>query len=609
MSTMLKMPNTFLKFSLPFLKEYRWSLLGLFFLASLTGIYGTFISYLIKVLIDTMVSMGASGTATPEAIVKASIWPAVLFVLNYEIHDLLWRSVEYINLKTAPRIKNNIIERVFAYVHQHSIRFFQENFSGALSNNITVLVDNLEKIVHNSLLFVLTTTVQLGVALFAMYSVNLIFAIGLLVWVVLFLIVRLSLAPKARGLSHEYAQSQSLVSGKLVDSFQGVGLTRLFVRSQFESGYLVQYLDNMRDKFVVKEGFVFVISVCQGLSISALISFMLYFLIKLRAENVVSIGDFALILGLVLTITKNMWTLTKHIDTINDSVGKCNQSLNKLLAPLEIEDAPITQALTVTQGCIDFKEVQFHYKGTEPLFYNQSLSILSGQRVGLVGYSGSGKTTFVNLILRLFDVSQGAILIDGQNIQEVTQASLRKNIGMIPQDPALFHRSIMDNIRYGRLEATDEEVIEAAKKAQAHEFITQLSNGYDTIVGEKGATLSGGQRQRLSIARAILKNAPILIVDEATSQLDCVTENEIKESFWHFMEGKTTLVIAHRLSTLLHMDRILVFNQGQIVQEGTHQDLLAQTGLYRALWEAQKGGMLPQSVTPVTEMNAFALDY
>jgi ATP-binding cassette subfamily B protein len=222
-----------------------------------------------------------------------------------------------------------------------------------------------------------------------------------------------------------------------------------------------------------------------------------------------------------------------------------------------------------------------------------SLEILAGQKIGLVGYSGGGKTSFVNLILRLYEISEGSILIDNQDIRDVTQDSLRRAIAMIPQEPVLFHRTLLENIRYGRIEATDEEVIAASKRAYAHEFISKLPENYHTLVGERGIKLSGGQRQRIAIARAILKNAPILILDEATSQLDSVTEEYIQASLAELMQGKTTIVIAHRLSTLLHMDRILVFDQGKIIQDGTHAELLAQAGLYKTLWDAQVGGFLP----------------
>jgi ATP-binding cassette subfamily B protein len=216
--------------------------------------------------------------------------------------------------------------------------------------------------------------------------------------------------------------------------------------------------------------------------------------------------------------------------------------------------------------------------------------------VGLVGYSGSGKTTFVNLILRMYNISEGNIFIDDQNIANVTQESLRSNIGIIPQEASLFHRTLMENIRYGRLDASDVEVIEAAKKAHAHEFIERLPEQYESLVGERGVKLSGGQRQRIAIARAILKNASILILDEATSQLDSVTESYIQESLWNLMQDKTTIVIAHRLSTLLHMDRILVFDKGKIIQDGKHSELLTDKGLYKTLWDAQIGGFLPEEI-------------
>lgn len=288
------------------------------------------------------------------------------------------------------------------------------------------------------------------------------------------------------------------------------------------------------------------------------------------------------------------WTL-EQVDELNKLVGKCKQSLTNLFVPLGIKDVNNASLLNVTQGEIIFSKVKFHYKGTEPLFQNKSVKIDAGQKVGLVGYSGSGKTTFVNLILRLYDITDGRILIDGQDIKDVTQDSLREAIAMIPQDPSLFHRTLMENIRYGREKATDEEVIDAAKRAHAHDFIMKLPMNYASLVGERGIKLSGGQRQRVAIARAILKNAPILILDEATSQLDSITELEIQESLWELMQDKTTIVIAHRLSTLLHMDRILVFDEGKIIQDGTHEALLVEEGLYKNLWEAQVGGFLPES--------------
>jgi ATP-binding cassette subfamily B protein len=562
-------------------------MITLIVLSALTGLYGALSSWISKILLDTI-----ENTPSSE-LIHASLWPAIFFVLNYEFHNMVWRGIDYINLTIAPKIKNSIIEYLFSYIHNCSFRFFQENFAGTLGNNITLVAENIEKILHNSLMYTVSVLVQLIVTLISMYYVNPIFALGLFVWVSCFLTSSFILSSYAKKRSKAFAQSKSVLSGALVDSFQAVSSARLFARNKFEVAYLKNYLEVMRQKFIAKEWFIFSVWFWQGLSITLLLAFMLFFLFKFRVEGLVSIGDFVLILGLVLFITENMWDLTEHIDIINDAMGQCNQSLQMLLVPLEIEDMKDAKNLVVTQGAIEFKQVQFHYKGTAPLFYNKSIGILPGQSVGLVGFSGSGKSTFVNLILRLFDLTSGQILIDGQDIKTVTQESLRNHIGMIPQDPALFHRSIMENIRYGRLDASDEEVIEAAKKAHAHEFIQRLPLGYQSMVGERGIKLSGGQRQRLSIARAILKNAPILILDEATSQLDSVTENDIQESLWELMQGKTNLVIAHRLSTLLHMDRIMVFDKGKIVEDGSHTELLAKNGMYKSLWEAQVEGFLP----------------
>jgi ATP-binding cassette subfamily B protein len=333
-----------------------------------------------------------------------------------------------------------------------------------------------------------------------------------------------------------------------------------------------------------------------------MMGFSAYFLVHLYIKNLVTVGDFVLIFGLAMETGHTMWFTMSEVDEFNKAVGRCKQSLFAIMTPLEIQDKPDAKLLECSKGQITFRKVKFYYKGTEPLFQNKSIDIKSGQKVGLVGYSGGGKTTFANLILRLYDVSDGAILIDGQDIRDVSQDSLHESIAMIPQDPSLFHRSLMDNIRYGRIDATDAEVIEAAKKAHAHEFITKVPQGYDSLVGERGVKLSGGQRQRIAIARAILKNAPILILDEATSQLDSVTEALIQESLWELMQDKTTIIIAHRLSTLLHMDRVLVFDQGKIVEDGTHGNLLMKNKVYKKLWDAQVGGFLGDDAKEVSDV-------
>jgi ATP-binding cassette subfamily B protein len=300
------------------------------------------------------------------------------------------------------------------------------------------------------------------------------------------------------------------------------------------------------------------------------------------------------VLTINISLIQILWNFSHYIHDLAEVIGRVNQGLSIVLMPIQIKDTEYAEVLKVTDGEIIFDAVKFGYKNSDPLFDNLSIKIDPYQKVGLVGYSGSGKTTFVNLILRLYDINEGRILIDGQNIREVTQTSLRKAIGVIPQDPTLFHRSIKDNIGYSRPEASEEEIITAAKKAQAHQFIVQLPEGYDSLVGERGVKLSGGQRQRIAIARAFLKDPPILVLDEATSQLDSITEGLIQNSLLELFEGKTTLTVAHRLSTLMYMDRILVFDQGKIVEDGSHAQLLHFKGLYKAMWDAQVGGFLPE---------------
>jgi ATP-binding cassette subfamily B protein len=550
-------------------------------------LHGLINSYFTKIIIDSLSSLQSN-----FLLIEKILWPAIFIVLNFEFHNVCWRAINFINLKTAPLIKRDIINYAFNYVHDQSYNFFQDNLSGSISNNIIILADNIEKISSVISIRIIRGLVQLLVALISMYFVHPIFSIVLLVWAMSFIFASLIYSKKITAFSNDYAKSQSDVSGKIVDNIVNFSNVKIFARNKFESFELQKTLNIMRQKFQGKEWFLIKFYFVQGLSITFFIGAMVCFLILLRMNDQVTIGDFAFILSLSFYLTENVWAFTEQIDQTNDAIGKCNQSLKMLFIPIEITDKKTAKPLLISSGKITFENVCFNYKNTEPLFKNKSILITSGQKVALVGYSGVGKSTFINLLLRLYDVTSGCITIDEQDIREVTQESLRNAIAIIPQDPILFHRSLMENIRYGRVDATDEEVIESSKQANMHDFITKLPNGYKTLVGERGVKLSGGQRQRIAIARAMLKNAPILILDEATSQLDYVTENTIKESLSYLMEGKTTIVIAHRLSTLLHMDRILVFNHGKIVEDGSHKELLKRKGIYKKLWNAQIAGVL-----------------
>ncbi len=582
-----RLPNHLDSFVWHFLKPYRTVVVLFILLALLAGFWGPLNSLLVKFFINTL----AAKTSTD---MTSLYWIAGLLVLNFIVFDnVTWRTLGFLNYKYEALIKNQIIGQTFEYVLGSSAQFFQDNLSGRIADQIKTLADNLEIILHRVSLDFLRGASLLIVSFIMAYSVNAMFFYILFLWFLAFASFSIWMSARLVRLSDDHASSESQLSGQLVDSLSNQSNIRIFSQKTHEVERMNHFFRLVLQAFQRKELFIVLLCCVQGGMIAVMMGLAAFTLIHLYGKGLVSIGDFALILGLSMELGHMMWYTMYQVDQFNQALGKCRQSLNALVIPHDIKDKNKASQLIVTQGQIEFSKVKFHYHGGYSLFKDKSVTIQAGQKVGLVGYSGSGKSTFVNLILRLYDVVEGQILIDGQDISEVTQESLRRAIAMIPQDTTLFHRSLMDNIRYGRLATSDEEVITASNKAHAHEFISLLPEGYEALVGERGIKLSGGQRQRIAIARALLKNAPILILDEATSQLDSITESNIQDSLWDLMQGKTTLVIAHRLSTLLHMDRILVFDKGHIVGDGTHTELLNLGGLYKTLWDAQVGGFLP----------------
>lgn len=581
------LPKKLFPFIWHFLKKNKF----VFFLYSLiafaAGFWGPLNSVFIKGLIDVLPSVSYRG-------VGVLILPGSLILMNFILFEVFtWRSIDYIKAKFLPEIISRMIAKLRDHCLGQSNQFYQENLSGKISKQITNLADGVESLANNITANFLRGASLLLISFIAAYFANPIFCVILVTWFVLFATVSVLMSKKLVSLSDAQALSESIVTGELVDTLSNHSNIRIFSGKSYEKLRIAPFLKKQEKAYRATYLYSVVMCSIQGGLIALMMFFCIYFLIVLYEKNMVSIGDFALILGLATDTGYMTWFTLSEISEFNKSVGRCKQSLDSLLLPLEIKDKPNATKLNCKYGQIIFDQVNFHYKESKPLFEHLSIEIQTGQKVGLVGYSGGGKSTFVNLILRLYDVTKGAVLIDGEDIRKVTLDSLRENIAMIPQDSSLFNRSLMDNIRYGRIKATDEEIIMAAKKANAHEFITTLPQGYDSLVGERGVKLSGGQRQRIAIARAILKNAPILILDEATSQLDSLTEELIQKSLWELMQQKTTLVIAHRLSTLLHMDRILVFNQGKIIEDGPHRELIANNGFYKTLWEAQVGGFLP----------------
>jgi ATP-binding cassette subfamily B protein len=545
--------------------------------------------YLIKIILNRV-----SDSPRGEIFSVLAAPVGIYFLMTFLFPTMFRVYGYFVDIKMVPLLRKKIGTSIFETLLNQSHSYYQSNFSGSLSNKVSDLMKNIPELIRITFDRFLSNSLALGIAIFTLWQVNPKFALAMLTWALGFLAITLLCSEKLKRLSDISAEWVSLISGKIVDALSNILLVKLFSRQETEKEFLNRSLQESVKAEQKVQWTSFWIWFFYGYSFVANQGVCLYFLIKGRQEGTISVGDFALVLMINTALVNFLWELAKDLSQFSQYLGTTIQALRTLLVPVEIQDNPQALPLRVSRGEITFEHVDFHYAGAPPLFSHKSITLFPGQKVGLVGYSGSGKSTFVNLILRLFDVNEGRILIDSVPIKDVTQESLRQAIGTIPQDPTLFHRTLRENILYGRPHASQEDVHRAAQEAHAHDFIMALPQKYDSLVGERGVKLSGGQRQRIAIARAILKNAPILILDEATSQLDSVTESQIQESLLKLMEEKTTIVIAHRLSTLLHMDRILVFDQGKIREDGTHESLLDQGGLYKTLWEAQIGGFLPE---------------
>lgn len=579
------------QFFLDVIRPYKWYVAAFFFIALYWGINNSLSPYVLKIIIDKAAAVNGDKFAVFNA-VKPYV---VLYMVLWFFIAIDMRFLDWVKLKLFPSIRYDIVTNMFNYLNKHSHRYFQNNFAGSLSNKISDM--------QSAVIAVLSTLDDafaqccgLIIAIIAMLIVHPIFALILLVWAAAFILIAIYFFKPIHDLSNVFATSKTTLVGKIVDSISNITNVRLFSRSSYENQLVQKATLDTINKDRAMQWTILKMRVFWDISIIVLIGLNLYVLVVMYAKNQVSIGDFSFIISLSISIFYNLWYLASQFVVFAEELGKCRQALTIISAPHELSDQPQAKPLVVTHGRIEFDEVTFHYDEGAHLFKNKNVIVEPGQKIGLVGLSGSGKSTFANLILRLFDLESGQILIDGQNINAVSQDSLREHIAMIPQDISLFHRTLMENIRYGRVDASDDEVIEVSKKAHCHEFITQIATGYESLVGERGIKLSGGQRQRIAIARAMLKNAPILILDEATSALDSVTEKLIQDGLHLLMEGRTTIVIAHRLSTLSEMDRILVFDNGRIIEDGSHEELIKMGGHYARMWQMQAGGFLPDKM-------------
>ncbi len=580
--------NSSIRLFFYFLKKRKIKLIVLGLLCIMLGMIPAIDSVLLQKIINLLESFSdEEAKYLPSSMMS---W-AIIYAVWWMGVNVIWRVYDYVYLKTIPYIKGQILDEMYNYTQYHNHKFFQENLAGHITNRITEASRSFEMVLS---LFGEKIIYKLAIIVFslvAMYSVHQIFSTIFLIFICIFIGITVICSSTVNKYSVNYARSKSIVAGKIVDLIANISTVRMFTSHKFERQNLEARIDNAIVNEQIMQFFMWKLRNILGIICAIMIFIMIYYLAQLRSQMQITIGDCVLILTLCMTVTTEIWDLTQEIGDIFEEFGSFHQTLS-LMKPHIIKDIDNPCLLRVAKGEIAFKNVSFKYYHNNNLFENKSITILSQQKVGLVGFSGSGKTTFINLITRLHDIDQGEILIDGQNIRYVTQDSLRDNISIIPQEPILFHRTIIDNIRYGKKDAILEEVIEAAKAAHIHQVIAAMPEGYQSLCGERGNNLSGGQRQRIVIARAILKNAPILILDEATSSLDSETESLIQDSLSYLMQNKTVLVIAHRLSTLLNMDRILVFDAGSIVEDGAHEELLKNSKLYKKLWKSQEKGLI-----------------
>ncbi len=542
--------------------------------------------YYYKLMFDLISEGGLKSEIAQQAIIYL-LFAFVFLFINW----LMWRISDYFNRRFQSEAMGNMANECFEVMHHHSYNFFTSNFSGSLVKKINRLVRSFENIADKLYFDLLTLIVKATIIFSVLFYLQPLLGIAMAVWTALFVIFNFTYAKYKWKYDIIRAKADTKSTARLADTITNSITIKLFAGLKYEIKKFKEIINDLVKK-TQKAWFMSEIANATQHFAMVLLNLVIFFIaINLWEKGVLTIGDFVLIQVYLFSLFEKIWGFGRVIRDLYRNMADAEEMIEILHTKSEIEDVKNAKKLRVVRGKIEFQKIRFSYDKTVKVIKKLDLNIKPGEKIALVGPSGGGKSTVTKLILRFFDIQRGKILIDGQNIKSVTQDSLRSQISLVPQDPILFHRTLNENIKYGRRDAADEEVIAAAKLANCHEFIQKLPKKYETYVGERGIKLSGGERQRVAIARAILANNPILILDEATSSLDSYSESQIQNALINLMKNKTTLIIAHRLSTIMSADRIIVFQDGDIVESGTHADLISdKTGLYKKLWDLQSGG-------------------
>lgn len=577
------------KYVWPQVQQHQMSLYSVIVLFTVRLVLGfIIIPFYFKTIIDTI-----SGPGVDPVLISPTLFKLVLIIIGLDLIVILTaKTREFLYLNFVINVTRNLRNFAFQKIEQNSQTFFANTFAGSLvtkSRRFVYAFDLMSEMVIYGFLQIFVILIGVFVVLFQQsLTIGTIF-LGL---VVVYMTTVAFFIKKKIKYDLLEAEQDSRISGRLADVFGNISAVKFFSARSREIKSFGRYTDEGAERSRRAWYFGAKIEIVQNIFSFIIHSTLLYLMIRLWINGDISTGTVVLVQTYMVIVLSRLWELSKQLTRFMKSASDMKELIDIFEVVPDILDPKNPEKLKMNKGHIIFKDVSFRYANSRDVLNNFNLEITPGERVGLVGHSGAGKSTLTRLLLRSSDVTGGAITIDGQDIRNVTQDDLRSVISYVPQEPILFHRPIKENIAYGRPDASEEEIIEVAKKAHAHEFVSSLAKGYDTLVGERGVKLSGGERQRVAIARAMLKDSPILILDEATSSLDSVSEHYIQDAFTELMKGKTTIVIAHRLSTIQKMNRIIVLDEGVIVEQGTHQELLIKKGVYADLWAHQSGGFL-----------------